>query len=192
MWKANDFDNPVYLVSAVGALENWLACDDFADDAPKAPYIHSLSIPSSEKHQLRCTIPSSTDIVRQLSMVRICTPGAQTLHTPAGQVEVTDLHRAIHVDQNVCRLQVSMGYIKAVEVGQATGDTKQYVPVMFLSEVWTRSLNYRMEVDVHTLLDDVNIISFRSSIAIKAMHLHNVIVVRVAEDTNFTQSPHSI
>lgn len=104
---AEDVDDELQLVQAVGAGEDGLAAEQLGEDAADRPDVDGRAVVVAAEEKLRGPVPAGDDILGHQLALAVA---------GAGQAEVADLELAVGVDQEVPGLQVSVEDVRRVQI----------------------------------------------------------------------------
>mmetsp|Transcript_53348 Transcript_53348/g.108529 ORF Transcript_53348/g.108529 Transcript_53348/m.108529 type:complete len:356 (+) Transcript_53348:57-1124(+) len=108
-----DLQDAVELVHGGHAREDGLPHQHLAQDAAQGPHVDTLVVARGAQQDLRCTVPTRGDVVRQHGAASGGRLGQRT-----AQAEVTQLHVAVGVEEQVGGLDVPVEQLCSVHVVQ--------------------------------------------------------------------------
>ncbi|KAL7546593.1 hypothetical protein ACHAWF_009924, partial [Thalassiosira exigua] len=164
---ARQLEDPLRLSHRRRAGEEGTAAEHLPEDAPHAPEVDPLRVPSRSHQDLGAAVPPRRDVVGQV--VRTISRGDR-----AAQPEVAKLRGAVGVDQDVRRLHVAVQQPRAVDVLEAPQELIRHVSNVH----WFQDpgLDHPREVRLDVLERDVQVpVVVR---AVDAQDLHDVLVSR--------------
>jgi hypothetical protein len=158
-----------------------LSAQHLSQNTSNTPHVDSLGVLLEGQHDLRSSVPTSSNIFSHEPGVVISTGGGSS------QTKVTDFKVAVRVQKQVGGLKVTVQHIRRVHSLQSTKGLVDEVLAVVVGQIL--GTDNAVHIRLHQLLDEVDLAE--GLIVPRLLDIQNtddVLVVEVAQEFHLTQS----